>query len=495
MPQPVPGPAPTLPARPDPEAELLKALERRDANSCLRLVQQLVHRRGVAAMETLQRRAPTLNNEALDWAWLGQLLAAEPMAASPRSTPDQAGPEALERPAAPPILSTPARPVTMALEASPMGIAAAFEADSAAVAVAPDGFAALDSQRELAVPTESEPTQAVAMARGVGRESGLASEYGPDAEQAEAVRESGSTAPRPLMGEIKLNQRAEAAVDAAFEALAAEFPGYGPQPISEPAATKAPDSSLEAAEPPMVLEEPPADLFSDPQLLPALESRSQMRCSFVIPQPLQPQAGTSEPAGTTEQDQPWGNPESAEGDPGRALQADAELAESTPAASLWRRAEGRMTSLRERVRGRLSLTGMKALVRDCVEEAVSSLQGPAPLGEPGPQAGTDPQSRDPLATAPSDPWSLEQPLPHQRGASALSGHQAPIAAFGPPLSGDPIPPLSSPAAAPARLSPAQQVRQRLLGRPQPQSRPAPAPQALSDLRAWLAADDDLPRAS
>ncbi|MEI6029709.1 MAG: hypothetical protein WCQ20_00920 [Synechococcaceae cyanobacterium ELA739] len=481
MPQPVPGSAPTLPARPDPEAELLKALGRRDASTCLRLVQHLVHRRGVAAIETLQRHAPTPDSESLDWAWLGQLLAAEPMAAAPRSALAQAGPAPLEQVAAVPIGATTA-------------LTAALKADAAAAAEAPAGFSPLHVQPELSVLSESEPALGVAMAGGVATELDLAPEHDPAAEQAQAVCDSEPAAPKPLLGRPELNQRAEAAVDAAFEALAAEFPDYGRPPVIVPAPTRALDSSLEAAEPPMDLEEPPAELFRDPLLFPPLGNRPRTRFSFVIPQPLQPQASGSEPAGTTDQDQPWGNPASTGTDPEPALQAEPADA-AAAAASLWRRAEGRMASLRERVRGRLSLTGVKTLVRDCVEEAVSSLQGPAPLGEPRSQDNTAPQSEGRLAAAPSDPWSLEQPLPQPQGSSARSGHQAPIAAFGPPLGGDSIPPLSNLAAAPARLSTAQHLRQRLLGRPQPESRPAPAPQALSDLRAWLAADDDLPRAS
>lgn len=480
MPQPVPGPAPTLPARPDPEAELLKALGRRDASTCLRLVQHLVHRRGVASIETLRRRAPIPDSEPLDWAWLDQLLTAEPMAAAPRSDLAQAGSAPLEQVATVPIGATTA-------------LTTALKADTAAAAEVPAGLSALHVPPELSALIESEPALGVAMAGGLATELGLAPEHDPAAEQAQAVRDSDPAAPKTLLGRPELNQRAEAAVEAAFEALAAEFPGYGRPPIIVPAPTRALDSSLEAAEPPMDLEEPPAELFRDPQLFPPLGNRTRTRFSFVIPQPLQPQASGSEPAGTTDQDQPWGNPETAGADPEPALQA--EPADAAPAASLWRRAEGRMTSLRERVRRRLSLTGVKTLVRDCVEEAVSSLQGPAPADQPRSQDNIAPQSEDRLAAAPFDPWSLEQPLPHQQESSARSGHQAPIAAFGPPLGGDSIPPLSSPAAAPARLSTAQHVRQRLLGRPQPESRPAPAPQTLSDLRAWLAADDDLPRAS
>ena len=260
--------------------------------------------------------------------------------------------------------------------------------------------------------------------------------------------------------------------------------------------------SLELAEPCADLEEPPAELFSVSQPYDSLEQRPRQSFSFLIPRPLDQELAGAELSTTNAASaESW--QQQGAGDCGQEQGVEGSGDDPSlvgQAARLWHRAEGRMGGLRDRVRRRLSLARLKALVQDCVEEAVSSFQGSNPLAEPQQQGTLEQVSGAVEAAAPVDSWALEPPLaaPAPGGGgfgSEPAIHQAPVAAFGPPLAGESLAPLPVVAEAPARLSTTQQVRQRLLGRRQDETPPAPAPQALSDLRAWLAADDDLPRAS
>ena len=548
-----------MPARPDLEAELLLAMGLRDASTSLRLVQQLVHRRGVGALESLRCRSLAIEPDQRGWIWLSQL---GPDAAALTPSP--------QRPAA--VVSPQAVDVTAAI--SP-GVDAAAQ------------------------PMELEPSVLPVPSVGLAP----------------------AAAPLVSAAPMDLNLRVETAVDAAFEALAAEFPGHGrlaaaesgrlgfaavqtgliqPEPLvldqqelfepelvqlelvhaelvqleldhaelvqleldhaelvqtglsqaelvstdfvstelvstesaqpvgnhqPEPSSQAAPFDqtaesdqvnlaglaegwvaieapSLELAEPCADLEEPPAELFSVSQPYASLEQRPRPRFSFVIPRPLDQELAGAELSTTNAASaESW--QQQGAGDCGQEQGVEGsgdDLSLVGQAARLWHRAEGRMGGLRDRVRRRLSLARLKVLVQDCVEEAVSSFQGSNPLAEPQQQGTLEQVSEAVEAAAPEDSWALEPPLAAPAPGGGRFGsepaiHQAPVAAFGPPLAGESLAPLPVVAEAPALLSTTQQVRQRLLGRRQDETPPAPAPQALSDLRAWLAADDDLPRAS
>jgi hypothetical protein len=518
-----------MPARPDLEAELLLAMGLRDASTSLRLVQQLVHRRGVGALESLRCRSLAIEPDQRGWIWLSQL-----------------GPDA--------AASTPS-PQRPAAVVSPQGV-------DVTAAISP----AVDA---AAQPMELEPSVLPVPSLGLAP----------------------AAAPLVSAAPMDLNLRVETAVDAAFEALAAEFPGHGrlaaaesgrlgfaavqtgsiqPEPLvldqqelfepelvqlelvhaelvqtglsqaelvstesAQPVGNHQPEPSsqvdpfdqtaesdqvnlaglaegwfaieapsLELAEPCADLEEPPAELFSVSQPYDSLEQRPRQSFSFLIPRPLDQELAGAELSTTNAASaESW--QQQGAGDCGQEQGVEGSGDDPSlvgQAARLWHRAEGRMGGLRDRVRRRLSLARLKVLVQDCVEEAVSSFQGSNPLAEPQQQGTLEQVSGAVEAAAPVDSWALEPPLsaPAPGGGgfgSEPAIHQAPVAAFGPPLAGESLAPLPVVAEAPARLSTTQQVRQRLLGRRQDETPPAPAPQALSDLRAWLAADDDLPRAS
>jgi hypothetical protein len=280
-----------------------------------------------------------------------------------------------------------------------------------------------------------------------------------------------------------------------------EDPGEQPDQSVEQVVLVSPidwsDSSPVLEAPLQVLEEPPAEFFDDlsPDSTAGLEPVRGV--SFVIPRALdQPLAGTDgseapEPSGNSDTDGHSDGEEESEGQPPAAQALGAQP------GRLLGRAGGSLAGLRDRLGRRLSLTRVKTLVRDCLEEAVSSFHGQNPAAESEPQDGGQEQDIGSASVASSpEPWPLpELDSPVDGLAAVLPEHQAPVAAFGPPLAGDSWLPVPVAAEPPIRLSPTQQVRQRLLGRRQDETRPAPAPQALSDLRAWLAADDDLPRAS
>lgn len=325
---------------------------------------------------------------------------------------------------------------------------------------------------------------------------------------------------------LDLDRRAEAAVDEAFEALAAAFPAAAPQAVPAPGWAELGDPQRGSVVSPSGLEEPFTALFRSPPLVSPLATASRGLFSFVIPRPLdqdldlngsesnQSESAQSEldESASDESGIPtdFASDGQGAGQPAAVAQARVEgepaAPESDPVSSLWSRAEGRVSGLRDRMRGRLSLGRFRSLVRDCVGEAVASLQGAEPGVERQPPVSGD--QPDPFelegvsgtmtATDPADSsQSLEQPLSPRQVPAGLSGHQAPVAAFGPPLAGagDARPQRAAADQPPVRLSATEQLRQRLMNRNRRDSRPAPAPQALVELRAWLPADDDLPRAS
>ena len=556
-----------MPVRPDLEAELLLALGRRDASTSQRLVQQLVHRRGVGSLERLRSRSLAIEPDQQGWIWLSQLVAADPIAGtllpSVRVPDAVASRQSLVGPAS---AALPPRDLTNT--AAACETAAAFEtaavgedADRRGSALA--SASALGLRPALASPDEMvlaadvcpavAPGTAVeletAVGLGMAGELGRSVELGTGVEGSETLSlvqglaglesldgQAQSMAPEPTIAPVAsaalapvaggqgletcvdLSLRAETAVDVAFEALAAEFPGYGRLEIAEPGqaglGTVEPGRMERGAQVERVQSEPvplelvhpdqqalPADLSSPSRFdrsSPALDQRPRRRFSFVIPQPLDQEPVGADATTASGRDGSW--QEQGAGDSGQehgvlALGDDPSLVDQ--AAHLWSRAEGRMGRLRDRLRRRLSLARLKGVVQDCVEEAVSGFQGSQPAAETWPQEAQDQWLGAGVVLAAADPWPQEQPLAAAVGGfgSPQVGHQAPVAAFGPPLGGESSAPTPVVVEPPARLSPTQQVRQHLLGGQKGDARPAPAPQALSDLRAWLAADDDLPRAS
>ena len=487
MPQPAPGFAPIPSARPDYEAELLQALGLRDAPTSLRLLQHLVHRRGVGALESLRCRSLALEPDQRGWLWLSELVASEPIAGLS-------------------LHSSLAGRAIAASHPAPEDQTVSGLSQIAGVSAALTSADRLESAEEMVLPIERVPPA------GPG-DVALATLQIPGIGSAAAAPELGVESDASEL-------RAEAAVDAAFEALAAEFPDDAPRAVAElapeglaplPMGLEQPDQSgepglispidwadgsplLEA--PLQVLEEPPAESFNDlaPDSSVGLEPVG--RVSFVIPRALdQPLAGTdgsetTAPSGNSDTDGHSDGEESWDGQPPAAEALGAQ------SGRLFGRAGSSLAGLRDRLGRRLSLTRVKTLVRDCLEEAVSNFQGQNPAAESEPQDGPEQEVGSAAVASSREPWPLPELDSPMGGLPAvLPEHQAPVAAFGPPLAGESWLPVPVAAEPPARLSPTQQVRQRLLGRRQDATRPAPAPQALSDLRAWLAADDDLPRAS
>ncbi len=544
MPQSAPGFAPSLPARPDREAEFLKALGRRDANTCLQLLQHLVHRQGVGALDSLRRRSRALESEQRSWIWLDLLLAAEPIAAAALQSP-QENAFSDPNPGGDAVASPGSAPPELAAGAVAVGPASTMDGAVAAGSAADDRLA---GDLGSLVADGSIAAMASAAASGLSDQgSELLTSAEPLASQPELQK---------LVARPDLDMLAVAAVDAAFEALAAEFPGQARSVVAEPghlvepaqlesaevgvgpveASASAegegmpsesldptqqrrqsspfdPIDQLDQGQTPGLAEHSLAQLpaaHSDPFGNPGPELQPQRIFSFVIPRPLDqsPVGSESGAKASTVSDLPRD---------GQALGAapQGDTAQGEQVAGFWGRAEGRMAGLGDRLRSRFSLTRVKALVRDCVEEAVTSLQGPNSGVGSQPQlsqepaeaattlAGTAASGTTPAAPrgadAPAASWSLAQPDDYEalvgEAAAPLSPHQAPVAAFGPRFADDAWSPNPTAAEPQARLSTTQQLRQRLLGRRQGETRPAPAPQALSALRAWLAADDDLPRAS
>ncbi len=162
-------------------------------------------------------------------------------------------------------------------------------------------------------------------------------------------------------------------------------------------------------------------------------------------------------------------------------------------------AETAETGLLGRLRGQIrrgqlpQLTRLRAVMRDCVEETVAMLRAPASdrrddaSGFDRPAPGDTPR---PSGEQPSTAWSIEPFLPPSPAPdpAAVTTVRAPAA--------EQPAPMAEPSAPPAP-SPAPRLRFRLpISQPAvDDERPAPAPAALSDLRAWLPDRGDLPRAS
>lgn len=439
-----PASRPAAPApRPDLEALLLEAVRQRDGQAAARRVQQWVHRRGVASLEHFQLEilAPSEGSVAFDW--LCQVIDEGPVAVAVPVAASQPSPVAAAIPG--PQAGDAATRAIAAVDAAFDALAAEFpqfrRPDPALQHVA---FGATDAAPSAGVPLEPPvaPEQPVAV-------------------------------------------------------LAASSEAFRPELQS---------ADIDLEEPPAVLEEPPADLFDDPVLFPSAVGHALVgrRFSFDIPQPA------AEPASELPA---WpASPNIAEAasvntaEPTVALESAA-LEEATAQEATAQ--EAPLARLRHRLRRGLSLTRVRTLMRDCLDEAVASLHPPqhGPLdvvmeaGESDDFACQDERLPDPAGITPTS--TLTPPL----ASSVASVEPSRLPAPGPSTA--PEPPAPAPAFALVAMagvqdiavqdvaappSPAAQLRERLRAR-RVETRPAPAPASLSDLRAWLPSDDDLPRAS
>ena len=276
----------------------------------------------------------------------------------------------------------------------------------------------------------------------------------------------------------ELRERAEAIVDAAFDALEHSFPEAG-LPLANPLAAAAPEpasAQLGTLERNLIAEAAADPL---PDQASSLEGPDSPE-TFEELETLEPELASCRSVGL---------------DPAETTESPASPSHGVAFSSLWRRLD------RQRVRG---LRQWRGVLRDCLEETVSSLRQP--------DRSVD---QDPWESAPSPDSSAEAARSVPESVTSISGGAPqPFRLQDQPAAEDlpAAPPVvffaaqpsreSAPGAEPlleapsllARLSQARQQRQERraeAGR----SRPAPAPSALSDLRAWLPDAQDLPRAS
>lgn len=165
-------PAPLLPSeRPDLQQPLLVAVAEGDGPRARRLVDQLVHRRGVAALEQLLAGALLRSQGAAAVAWLQQQIGGELTAAPAGSQPGSAGagvpvppePSAAVDPALAPAASV--VPVVAEPEPAPVASAAASErvaAPSSSVAVAAPAVAEEAPASPVAAPQQETPAMETA---------------------------------------------------------------------------------------------------------------------------------------------------------------------------------------------------------------------------------------------------------------------------------------------------------------------------------------------
>lgn len=475
-------PQPNLPAplaqRPEPGDQLLEAVRQRQAQRSLQLAQHWVHRRGVVNLQHFCSTHLSSDQGPEAVAWLQALLALDslpPADGDPAAsaTPED-GPEAAPEPI--PLLSAPDReppqaPVSqLHSESQRLARRQALEMDleARAVAAVDEAFAALAL-------TFQEPGDGLADA--------------PDPAPSPAPR---SIPPRPLPVRAGLwpSLRASAtSLGAAIRTAAADDHHH------------LPDVGRQAAAAAVGVQE--QDPSNDASRTGAPEAAS--------PTPVQ-QDNSRTPEGQT-------NP-CSDGDdndePSSPLNATAEHGSEQDATTdpIEAAASGRV-GLLQRLRGPLQrrrlprLSRLRAVMRDCLDETVALLRTPEPDVADEPIFDTSP-SPQPSQTGtdhqpPSPSWTLEPFLPPSTTPVAGSQAEPGAAAWrAPMISNDTAPPApadrctpapmeSGPAQAPAwPLPPAC-----LVSRPggPTDERPAPAPAALSDLRAWLPDRGDLPRAS
>jgi len=278
---------------------------------------------------------------------------------------------------------------------------------------------------------------------------------------------------------LDLHARAEAAVDAAFAAMEINFLDAGGSLVADGvdlAQVPAPDLSVPLADPAW---------WSLPSASAPLDQRqgepSDLEPSrFAEAQTRDGCSAENTPAGSQDDLE---QPAAACADHSAAVK-DGETDPRASFSALWRRLD------RRRTEGMLQLRG---LLRDCLEETIDPLRA---TDEPEPDAPWELPSA-PLSSAsvppeenqvpPSLKTASEEPAPSFRQVG-IRGRALPWVP-----AADPQPEVRTPPSLVERLT-----RGRPMGESRGDSmrkRPAPAPAALSDLRAWLPDAGDLPRAS
>ncbi len=435
-----PAPRPAAPApRPDLEALLLSAVRQRDHQAAAWLVQQWVHRRSVGSLEHFQLEilAPGEGTEAFDW--LCQLIDEGPLAV--------AAPAALAAPLAVAETSSAA----VAIPAPPPG-----DVEARAIAAVDAAFDALAAEfPQFRLPDPADQFVVVGA---------------PDGATSVNVQLEPSVAPeRPIASEQPMTASAQISQTLSPELLSAD---------------------IDLDEPPAVLEEPPAELFEDPILFPlaASDPLAGRRFSFEIPQAPVESAIAEPPSGPPHHSAP----EVTSEDTSEPVAGDGPAALAEAAQQ-----DAPLARLRHRLRRGLSLTRVRTLMRDCLDEAVASLN--PPQAEPL-DAVMDTGAAEDFACQDE---GVATPSPSAAASALASPLVTAIASVEPSAPAPAFAPLALAMAAvqdvaahdvAAPLSPAAQLRQRLRSR-RVDTRPAPAPASLSDLRAWLPSVDDVSRAS
>ena len=415
-------------------APLLEAVRQRQSAVASGLICHWVHRHGLSGLDRFRSHVliPELGGEAA--AWLDALLEIEP--GSESRSPERSG-AFDQQPGAAVVLPAPEAVTPF----SAVGVGPAADAG-----IAPDS------------PVSSS---------GVAGISPPVSTIAPVAAAAQAV--------------LDLHARAEAAVDAAFAAMEINFLDAGGSLVADGvdlAQVPAPDPSVPLADPAwwsLPSASAPLDQRqgepSDLEPSRFAEARTRDRCS-----------AENTPAGSQDDlDQPSAvSPDQA---------TDGETAPRASFSALWRRLD------RRRSEGMLQLRGV---LRDCLEETIAPLRAhQEPVADTTWELPAAPLS--PLPDAPAEqqvPLSLNaaqqenEPSPRQ---VVVRGHALPVAPAT-DLRRDPLPQARTPASLMDRLTRGRPTVENRRGDSR-RNRPAPAPAALSDLRAWLPDASDLPRAS
>ena len=451
-----------------------------------------------------------------------------PLVLFQEALPGDPEPGPLERPTA----ELPGEPVSPASAPWPVSVAPATEPSHPA---AEPGERAVEASQAAAEPNQR-PVEARAMGAAVNPVL-----HAPLALFQEAPLEGAGPAappPSPAAGGpepgldplASLQQRrAEAAVDEAFAALAQSFDPPAPQdtppqalpspqpplPSQEPLAGPAVPEPLAPAlagsasgdQPPLPPRREPAPSRSAPAVVPPegwlnapLTFTRSTPASPVAPVALAAPQDSHPPAQPDPSAAPQAPPSASHGpspvdgvaQPGGeeppASGGDAQGASEAVAGADTDQTSEALTQagLVERLRGSLSrrrlpeLNRLRGLVRDCVEETVSLLRSPS-------------QEADAQAAAVEAATAAFE-VPPTTAAETAAAETAAT----PPAAVEPSPPpaeAAEAAAAPARTP--GRVLSSLVARRgvAPADRRAPAPSALSDLRAWLPDASDLPRAS
>lgn len=487
MPQP-PLPAPLAP-RPEPGALLLEAVRQRQTKPCLQLAQQWVHRRGVG---DLQRFCSTdlvasLGVEAA--VWLQDLLALEGPGAALAATAsasanEEAGPitqvSAVEA-GHPSLAITDAAPggetTTAALTASSHG--AVPPADTSELPAAPLLTSASSFLQESPAQEQELQTRAVAavdeafaaLAQSFQHPEQISAPAPQPVTDASSPAPSNVPDPLPVRGGLWPSLRATAAsLSSAFRTAGDDgFSSHAGDAQSDPIPT--PPSAQAPILETSLFEAVAADLTTQdgtaiPQVPPTLPSSCE--------------EGTAADPASAEPSETCTTP---------AAEAGAIPTEAASQDGLLQRLRGRIET------GRLPrLSRLRAVMRDCVDETVALLRAPEAERHEEDGGFETSHSLEPAPAtqeAPDFSWTLDPlPLPATGPATGSSPvtpaatRQAPAAAS------------TSGAASPALPAPTSRLRFGLPpAKPTVGDRPAPAPAALSDLRAWLPDSGDLPRAS